>query len=61
VLHLVHVAVSAELEPIGPYSPALHGDPSHVEALAVEYVPATQLVQPEAAVAANVPAWQPEQ
>jgi hypothetical protein len=61
VLHSEHVAVAAESEPIGPYSPALHGDPRHVKALVVEYVPATQMVQTEASFTEYVPAWQSEQ
>jgi hypothetical protein len=56
--HDVQLAVAEEVEPLGPYLPASHGEPEHVvEASVAEYVPASQLVQTVEAVAAEyVPA-----
>ena len=41
--HDVHVAATEEVDPTGPYLPAAHKEPEHVEAPAVAwYFPASQ-------------------
>ena len=56
--HGVHVALTLESEPGGPYSPALHRAPRHVGASAAEYVPAAHLVQVRACAGEYVPGLQ---
>ena len=56
--HAKHAACSCEVEPLGPYVPAMQGVPRHV-GLPVEYVPGGQLgPQTAAPRALNVPGEQ---
>ena len=53
--HGAHVAAAEEGDPIGPYVPAAHKEPEHVEAPeASEYLPAAQSRQVSMAVAPSV-------